>query len=191
MNPLHLLNDQVTPQVVNQHQLDIDIDKKASLLSQFYPVLLATFHRFPDRIQDVIHVKNDALKHVFSNQKDALQDLIAGLSKHHSVPTATVTSLLDAAIPLSAKVLQDHAGKGKVAAYLHQHLAEIANAFPAWGAGVLTSLGLNGALTANQKTQHVYTEERKAGGYMALDWCFDCIFNFSIFSYVFYEVMSA
>ena len=164
MNPLDLLNEQVTPQVVNSQQLDIDVDKKASLLAQFYPILLATFHHFPERVSEVAHLQQDALNRAFVNDTAAIDSLVSGFIKHHSLPEPTVKALFNTAIPLSAQALEDYAGKDKVAAYLHQHLPVIANAFPAWASGVLSALGLSSVLTANHTSQHVYTEERKAGG---------------------------
>jgi hypothetical protein len=54
-NPLELLAERVTPLVVDHSQLEIDIDKKASLLKQFYPIMLALFHKFPDRLNSILH----------------------------------------------------------------------------------------------------------------------------------------
>ena len=164
INPLDLLNEQVTPEVVNSQQLGIDVDKKVSLLTQFYPILLATFHRFPERIETVIHLDNNALEQVFMKDTSAINELVDGFVKHHSLPESTIKALFNQALPLSAQALQAYSGQGKIAAYLHRHLSLIANTFPAWAAGVLASLGLGGILAANHTSQHVYTEERKAGG---------------------------
>lgn len=165
INPVELLKEKVTPAIISQQQLAIDADKKASLLAQFYPILLSIFHKFPERIQSGTNLENNGLNTVFGNQASAIRQLVEGFSAHHSLPENTVTSLFDQAIPLSVKALKDEAGEGKIGAYLATHIKDIATSFPAWGAGLVSALGLSSALGAQASSQHIYSKEpeKKAG----------------------------
>lgn len=163
IEPIVLLEQKVTPQIVNTQQLDTDVDQKSSLLSQFYPILLSIFHHYPDRIGTAIHAKEHALQDVLNHQSAIVDQLVKGLVKHHSLPEVTVMSLVNNAILLSAQALQDYAGQGKVATYLHEHLITTANQFPAWAAVLIAPLGLSSVLSKDMVSQHVHTTSEKGG----------------------------
>ncbi|WP_343597963.1 OmpA family protein [Acinetobacter sp.] len=174
INPIELLKEKVTPFIVDHQQLEIDEDKKSSLLAQFYPILLAIFHKFPDRL-DTSANSNDGLVQLFAGQSDTLNQLLKGFATHHSLPENTIASLFNQAIPLSAQVLKYEAGDSNISTYLDQYTGEIARYFPAWAAGLLSALGLAGIFGKQPESQQVYSKEKpKEGGAFGklLPWIF-------------------
>lgn len=167
INPVELLKEKVTPFIVDHQQLEIDEDKKSSLLAQFYPILLAIFHKFPERIDASAHSSNGLL-HLFGDQTGVLSQLLKGFATHHSLPESTIESLFNQAIPLSAQVLKYEAGTGNITSYLDQYVDSIAESFPAWAAGLLSALGLSQIFGKQPESQHVYSkEEPKEGGFFS------------------------
>ncbi|WP_130803440.1 OmpA family protein [Acinetobacter ihumii] len=146
LNPLELLVERVTPLVVDQSQLDIDIDKKSSLLKQFYPIMLALFHRFPERLSSVLNGSQAPLQELLGNQQGVLNQILEGFSRHHSVQPATIESLFNHAIPFSARALKEEVGEGNIVSYLGSYLPQISSQLPAWAAPILSALGIGGLL---------------------------------------------
>lgn len=167
INPIELLQQKVTPQVVNQHQLEIDADKKSSLLSQFYPILLSVLHKHPNRLKSTTHAETNVnnLELLFVSEQETVKKLVQSFAKHHSLPVPTIESLFNQAIPLSVQALKQEAGgEDKVVPYLSSHIDAIASKFPAWASGLLPILGLDTLFAKNNTSQHVYTRKNDEPG---------------------------
>lgn len=166
-NPLELLKDTVTPQLVNAS--DHDASKKSALLAQFYPILLSVLSHFPERIKSSFSADQAPLSIITNDQPLIADNLLKELSRHHSLPASTIEPLLNSAIPLSVQTLQNEVGIGNVGEYLREHLSYIAERFPAWAAGLLGGLGLSGILASDPVSQHVHTSEpvAKDNGFFA------------------------
>ncbi|MBF7686103.1 OmpA family protein [Acinetobacter sp. B10A] len=159
INPIELLKEKVTPQVVSNQQLEVDADKKSSLLAQFYPVFLSLLHNFPERVDAILADKSNALSALFADDAPVTKQLVHRLAKHHSLPDQTVISLLDQSIVPSVEAIKDEVGVHGFQGYLSQHIGTIANAFPAWASGLLSVLGLSSMLGREEKSQHVYAQK--------------------------------
>lgn len=158
INPIELLKEKVTPQVVSRAQLEIDADKKASLLAQFYPVLLSLLHKFPNRAEAILAEKDKALSILFSDHAAAIKQLVHRLAKHHSLPDATVLSLIEQSVVPSVEAVKKEVGVASVSTYLAEHVQNIASSFPAWGAGLIATLGLGTVLGQQSQSQHIYAK---------------------------------
>lgn len=159
ISPIELLKEKVTPQIVSGQQLEVDADKKESLLAQFYPVLLSLLHKFPERVESVLADKDNALASLFANDAPITKQLVHRLASHHSLPDQTVVSLLGQSVVPSIDTIKSEMGMHGFQGYLSQHLTTIAGAFPAWGSGLLSALGLSTVLGSDSKTQHVYVQK--------------------------------
>lgn len=164
-NPLELLKDIVSPQVVSSS--DHDASSKSALLAQFYPILLSVLSHFPERIKSTFSQDQSPLSTITGDNPVIKDNLLKELSRHHSLPTSTIEPLLNHSIPLSIQTLQDEVGIGNVGDYLREHLPYIAERFPAWAAGLLGGLGLTGILASDPVSQHVHTNDpvEKVGGF--------------------------
>ncbi|MBK0064225.1 MULTISPECIES: OmpA family protein [unclassified Acinetobacter] len=164
-NPLELLAERVTPLVVDQTQLEIDIDKKSSLLKQFYPIILSLFHKFPDRLNGILHGSQAPLQELLGNHQGVLNEILDAFSKHHSLQPATIESLFNHAIPLSARALKEEVGEGNIVSYIGSYLPQIASQLPAWAAPILSGLGLGSLFhTAAPTAQPLKTPPADTGG---------------------------
>lgn len=166
-NPIELLQQQVTPQVVNQHQLEVDADKKASLLSQFYPILLSVLYKHPNRLKSTPHAEPHVnnLNLLFVSEQDHIKNLLQSFAKHHSLPENTIASLFNHAIPLSVQALKNEAGgEDKVVPYLSGYIDKIATQFPAWAAGLLPILGLDTLFSKSDTSHHIYQKKDEKPG---------------------------
>ncbi|MBF7689055.1 OmpA family protein [Acinetobacter rathckeae] len=159
ISPIELLKQKVTPQIVSAQQLEIDADKKASLLAQFYPIFLSLLYKFPDRVDAILANKGSALAHLFADDAPITKQLVHRLASHHSLPDQTVVSLLDQSIVPSIEAIKDEVGPHGFAGYLSEHMTTIASAFPAWASGLLSALGLGAVLGSEIKSQHVYAQK--------------------------------
>ena len=165
LNPLELLVERVTPLVVDQSQLDIDIDKKSSLLKQFYPIMLALFHKFPERLSSVLNGSQAPLQELLGNQQGVLNQILDGFSKHHSVQPATIESLFNHAIPFSARALKEEVGEGNIVSYLGSYLPQISSQLPAWAAPILSALGIGGLLKTGTTQPFSSTAKPESSGF--------------------------
>lgn len=160
ISPIELLKEKVTPQIVSDQQLEVDADKKASLLAQFYPILLSLLHKFPDRVDSILANKDKALASLFADDAPITKQLIHRFASHHSLPDETVISLLDQSVAPSVEAIREEVGIHGIQGYLSQHLKGIASAFPAWASGLLSALGLGAVLGSESKSQHVYVQKK-------------------------------
>ncbi|MCU4413826.1 OmpA family protein [Acinetobacter sp. WU_MDCI_Axc73] len=163
-NPLDLLAERVTPLVVDHSQLEIDIDKKASLLKQFYPIMVALFHKFPDRLNSILHGSQAPLQELLGNHQGVLNEILDGFSKHHSLQPATIESLFSHAIPLSARALKEEVGEGNIVSYIGSYLPQIASQLPAWAAPILSGLGLGSLFHTTPTPQSLKATPADTGG---------------------------
>ncbi|MPW45852.1 OmpA family protein [Acinetobacter guerrae] len=163
-NPLELLAERVTPLVVDQTQLEIDIDKKSSLLKQFYPIVLSLFHKFPDRLKGILHGSQAPLQELLGNHQGVLNEMLNAFSKHHSLQPATIESLFNHAIPLSARALKEEVGEENIVSYIGSYLPQIASQLPAWAAPILSGLGLGSLLHGTTTNQSLKAAPADTGG---------------------------
>ncbi|WP_151982326.1 OmpA family protein [Acinetobacter guerrae] len=163
-NPLELLAERVTPLVVDQTQLEIDIDKKSSLLKQFYPIVLSLFHKFPDRLKGILHGSQAPLQELLGNHQGVLNEMLNAFSKHHSLQPATIESLFNHAIPLSARALKEEVGEENIVSYIGSYLPQIASQLPAWAAPILSGLGLGSLLHGTTMNQSLKAAPADTGG---------------------------
>lgn len=151
LNPLDILKDVVTPYLTDP--ADHQADSKAALLGQYYPILLALFNKFPDRLNDILRTGQGSLSQLAGVQPGALQGLLEAFSRHHNIPTSGVESLINSAVVPSAKAIQDAVGSGSIASYLQQYMPVISSNIPAWASGLLTTLGLGGLISQVSSTK--------------------------------------
>ncbi len=163
-NPLELLAERVTPLVVDHSQLEIDIDKKASLLKQFYPIMLALFHKFPDRLNSILHGSQAPLQELLGNHQGVLNEILDAFSKHHSLQPATIESLFNHAIPLSARALKEEVGEENIVSYIGSYLPQITSQLPAWSAPILSGLGLGSLFHTASASQSFKTPPADSSG---------------------------
>jgi outer membrane protein OmpA-like peptidoglycan-associated protein len=150
INPIDLLREQVTPQVIQPDPLTDashhQFNSKSALLDQFYPILLGVFAYHPDAFNFALQHPNALFSDIFPQQiaNASFNQLLEEFSRHHNLPVDTITPLLDRAVPLSAQALQDDIAPANVFDYLQTYLPIIVSSIPAWSIAVLGSLGLAG-----------------------------------------------
>lgn len=171
-HPLELLEQKVTPLVVDQNQLPIDIDKKSSLLKQFYPIMLTAFHEFPERLESIMTNTQEPLRQLFGHHHANLDELLQAFSVHHSVQPETATALFNQAIPLSINTLKEAAGGQGIAAYLAPYLEQIRSSILAWALALLAGLGLGhfAKPSVSSNVTPVVAEEPASGFKKILPW---------------------
>ena len=142
LNPIDLLKDRVTPQIINQS--DNEASSKSALLDQFYPVLLAYFAHQPNAYDFALENANATFSDILPQQTAAasVNQLLEEYSRHHNLPQSSIEPLLNRSIHLSAKALQQDAGTASVHDHLRRYLPVIVSAIPAWAATILSTLGL-------------------------------------------------
>ena len=150
INPIDLLRERVTPQVIqpdpitdaSQHQFN----SKSALLDQFYPILLGIFAYQPHAFDFALEHPNALFADIFPQQATSasFHQLLEEFSRHHNLPVETIAPLLDQATPLSAQALQADIAPANVVNYLQTYLPIIVSSIPAWSIAVLGSLGLAG-----------------------------------------------
>ncbi|TEU29336.1 OmpA family protein [Alkanindiges illinoisensis] len=150
INPIDLLRERVTPQIIqpdpitdaSQHQFN----SKSALLDQFYPILLGIFAYQPHAFDFALEHPNALFADIFPQQATSasFHQLLEEFSRHHNLPVETIAPLLDQATPLSAQALQADIAPANVVDYLQTYLPIIVSSIPAWSIAVLGSLGLAG-----------------------------------------------
>jgi outer membrane protein OmpA-like peptidoglycan-associated protein len=154
-NPIDLLREQVTPQVIQPEPLTDpshhDFNSKSALLDQFYPILLGIFAHQPEAFRFALEHPDARFSDLFAQQTTevSFHQLLEEFARHHNLPTSTVAPLLDRAVPFSAQALQNdiapnNTDSASVPQYLNTYLPVIVGSIPAWSVAILGSLGLAG-----------------------------------------------
>ena len=149
LNPIDLLRDRVTPQVVDTQ--DHEANSKSALLDQFYPILLAYFSHQPHAYDFALNNSSATFSDILPKQtaSASVNQLMEEFSRHHNLPIGTIEPLLNRSVHLSAQALQDDAGATGVADNLRRYLPIIVSAIPAWAVAALSTLGLAALFTPN------------------------------------------
>ncbi len=147
LNPIDLLKDRVTPQVIAQN--DHEASSKSALLDQFYPVLLAYFSHQPHAYDFALNNSNATFLDILPKQTAtaSFNQLLEEYSRHHNLPVTTIEPLLNRSVHLSAQALQADAGTTGVHEHLRNYLPVIVSAIPAWATTILSTLGLAALFT--------------------------------------------
>ncbi|XID74520.1 OmpA family protein [Alkanindiges sp. WGS2144] len=142
LNPIDLLKEQVTPQLLSHSEADFD--SKSALLDQFYPVLVAIFSHQPNAFNYALEHNEATLSDILPVQaaNASYQQLLEEFSRHHNLPISTITPLFDRAVPISAQALNNDIGPEDTIAYLQRYLPVIRSSIPAWAVAILSTLGL-------------------------------------------------
>lgn len=159
-HPLEVLKQVVTPQVVDS--ADPAFSNKSALLDEFYPILLSIFAKEPERVQQVVQNSGenvDNISTLLGSSKNGLNSLVEDLSRYHNVPVPAVQSVLQAAIPLSARAIEHEAPNGHVAGYLGSYSQSIAERVPAWAVPLIGTLGLGSIAAHAGHHDHVLVRE--------------------------------
>ncbi|MDR9777823.1 hypothetical protein RJJ65_35395, partial [Rhizobium hidalgonense] len=122
LNPIDLLRDRVTPQVVDTQ--DHEANSKSALLDQFYPILLAYFSHQPHAYDFALNNSSATFSDILPKQtaSASVNQLMEEFSRHHNLPISTIEPLLNRSVHLSAQALQDDAGATGVADNLRRYL---------------------------------------------------------------------
>lgn len=147
LNPIDLLRDRVSPQIIEQS--DHEASSKSALLDQFYPVLLAYFSHQPQAYDFALNNSNATFLDILPKQTAtaSFNQLLEEYSRHHNLPVTTVEPLLNRSVHLSAQALQADAGIVGVNEHLRGYLPVIVGAIPAWATAILSTLGLAALFT--------------------------------------------
>lgn len=169
LNPIDLLRDRVTPQVIDQQ--DHEANSKSALLDQFYPILLAYFSHQPHSYDFALNNNNATFSDILPKQtaSASVNQLMEEFSRHHNLPIGTIEPLLNRTVHLSARTLQDDAGTTSVADNLRRYLPIIVSAIPAWAVAVLSTLGLAALFTPNANAAAAATMPHDATKQMPVD----------------------
>lgn len=150
INPIDLLKERVTPQIIQPEPLtdasQHEFNSQSALLDQFYPVLLGIFADQPQAFDFAIQHPTAGFADILPQQvaHASINQLLEEFSRHHNLALETITPLLDRAVPLSAQALQDDIAPASVVDYLQRYRPIIIDSIPAWSIAVLGSLGLAG-----------------------------------------------
>lgn len=144
LNPIDLLKERVTPQIVDYNSRDAD--SESALLDQFYPVLLGIFAHQPQALKFALEHPNAIFSDILPQQAAtaSLNQLLDEFSRHHNIPVSTVNALFDRAVPLSAQALQADIAPASVLDHLRSYLPIIVSSIPAWAIASLSTLGFAG-----------------------------------------------
>lgn len=147
LNPIDLLRDRVTPQIIDQG--DNEASSKSALLDQFYPVLLAYFAHQPNSYDFALKNSNATFSDILPQQtaNASVGQLLEEYSRHHNLPLGSIEPLINRSVHLSAKALEQDAGTTSVHDNLSRYLPVIVSAIPAWATTILSSLGLAALFT--------------------------------------------
>ena len=142
LNPIDLLRDRVTPQIIDQP--GHEASSKSALLDQFYPVLLAYFSHQPNAYDFALANSNATFSDILPKQtaNASMNQLLEEYSRHHNLPISSVEPLLNSSVHLSAQALHNDAMATGVPAHLQRYLSVIVSAIPAWAIAPLSTLGL-------------------------------------------------